>query len=77
MSLRYQLRCTNLEDIILYEGYESSFEFHTARTDIRYQFELLVIDEPKNNLLIDRKSIILEAQPQKSKIIIFLFLFYL
>ncbi|RNA37597.1 hypothetical protein BpHYR1_002004 [Brachionus plicatilis] len=60
---QYQLRCVNLGGIVLYDGYESGFEFRTAKSTATYEFELLAIDEQENKLIIDRKSLIVEAQP--------------
>lgn len=67
------MKCVNLGDIILYEGYETSFEFRTPISNTRYQFELLVIDEEKDSFLIDKKTMLLEPLPQESKNNFFIF----
>lgn len=50
---------------MLYDGYESAFEFRPTKSHLAYEFELLAFNE--NNLIIDRKLLTIDPLPDESK----------
>ncbi|CAF0851247.1 unnamed protein product [Brachionus calyciflorus] len=64
--VRFQLRYLGGgSSLLMYEGFENSFIFQTAKSMLIYEFELLALDG--QNSIIDRKSVSVKTLSEKSQ----------